>query len=65
MTPKEQENFVLDYIKDWAGSENAAQKWYEEHLIPSFNMTAKQAIDAGYFEKLSEHLEQLSKDGFA
>jgi hypothetical protein len=65
MTPKEQEKFVLDYIKKWVSSEEEAKKWYQENHIPSLNMTAQEAVKKGKFNVVKEYLEHINLGGFA
>jgi len=65
MTQKEQERFVLDYIKNWVSSEEEALKWYQSSHIPSLNMTAQEAVKNGEFVALTKYLEHINLGGFA
>jgi len=65
MTRKEQKKFILNYIINWAGSKEAALKWYESEVIPSLNKTTKEAVDDGDFEAIKEYLEHIEQGGFA
>mgnify|MGYP003384847809 FL=1 len=65
MTPKEQEKFVLDYIKNWVNSEAKALRWYQENHIPSLNMTAQEAVKKGRFNAVKKYLEHINLGGFA
>ena len=64
MTPKEQEHFVLDYIKNWVSSEEEALSWYRENHISSLNMTAQEAVKNGKFVALKKYLEHINLGGF-
>ncbi|MFT6835202.1 MAG: hypothetical protein ACJA0H_001237 [Francisellaceae bacterium] len=45
MTQKEQKEYVLDYVQDWAGSTQAALMSYESEVITALNKTAQQPVD--------------------
>jgi hypothetical protein len=65
MTLKEQEQFVLNYIKNWVSSEEEALRWYRENHISSLNMTAQEAVKKGRFKAVKEYLEHINLGGFA
>jgi hypothetical protein len=65
MTQKEQKEYVLNYVQDWAGSKQAALKWYEFEVIPALNKTAQQAVEANDFESVKIYLEHINEGGFA
>jgi hypothetical protein len=65
MTLKEQEQFVLNYIKNWVSSEEEALRWYQRNHIPSLNMTAQKAVKKGKFNAVKEYLEHINLGGFA
>jgi hypothetical protein len=65
MTQLEQEKYILDYVQDWAGSKQAALKWYEFEVIPALNKTAQQAVEAKDFESVKRYLEHINEGGFA
>ncbi|MFT6833985.1 MAG: hypothetical protein ACJA0H_000011 [Francisellaceae bacterium] len=65
MTQEEQKQFILSFILDWAGSKEAALKWYESETISSLNKTAQEAVDDGDFEAIKEYLEHIEQGGFA
>jgi hypothetical protein len=65
MTQEEQKQFILSFILVWAGSKEAALKWYESEVIPSINKTAQEAVNNGDFEAIKEYLEHIEQGGFA
>ena len=65
MTRKEQKKFILNYIINWAGSKEAALKWYESETISSLNKTAQEVVDNGGFEAIKEYLEHIERGGFS
>jgi hypothetical protein len=65
MTQEEQKQFILNFILDWAGSKDAALKWYESEVIPSLNKTAQEAVDNGCFEAIKVYLQHIEQGGFA
>jgi hypothetical protein len=65
MTQAEQKEFILDFVEGWAGSNQAALKWYESEVISALNKTAQQAVDGGDFESVKIYLEYINEGGFA
>jgi hypothetical protein len=65
MTQLEQKEYILNYVQNWAGSTQAALKWYEFEVIPALNKTAQQAVVAKDFESVKRYLEHINEDGFA
>ncbi len=65
MTQEEQKQFVLNFILDWAGSKEAALKWYEAEVIPALNKTAQEAVNNGGFDAIKEYLKHIEEGGFA
>jgi hypothetical protein len=65
MTQAEQKKFILDFVQDWAGSKQAALKWYESEVISALNKTVQQAVDGGDFESVKRYLEHINEGGFA
>jgi hypothetical protein len=65
MTPTEQKIYILNFIKEWAGSKQAALQWYESEIIPALNKTAQDTVDGGDFEAVKQYLEHISEGGFA
>lgn len=65
MTQQEQEQYILDYVQDWAGSKQAALKWYKFEFIQALNRTAQQAVEANDFETVKKYLEHINEGGFA
>ena len=65
MTQEEQKQFVLNFIQEWAGSKEAALKWYESETISSLNKTAQEVVDNGGFEAIKEYLEHIERGGFS
>jgi hypothetical protein len=55
----------LDYVQDWAGSKQAALKWYGSEIIPALNKTAQQTVNAGDFESVKRYLDHIDEGGFA
>jgi len=57
---------VLNRIRGWAGSPEAAFAWYRSQPIPAFgDLTAEDLVKAGRAEALKRHLSQMAAGGYA
>ncbi|MGL1958551.1 MAG: hypothetical protein OCD00_14690 [Colwellia sp.] len=65
MTQTEQKEFIIYFVQGWAGSKQAALKWYESEVISALNKTVQQAVDGGDFESIKRYLEHINEGGFA
>ncbi|AOW78599.1 hypothetical protein A3Q34_18210 [Colwellia sp. PAMC 20917] len=65
MTQAEQKKFILDFVQDWAGSKQAALKWYESEVIPALDKTVQQAVNGGDFDAVKHYLKHIEQGGFA
>ncbi|GAC12638.1 hypothetical protein GCHA_4721 [Paraglaciecola chathamensis S18K6] len=60
-----QQEFILNRVKMWTGSDEAALNWYETETIAAFGMTAKSAVGSGFFNELIDYIESISQGGYA
>ena len=57
---------VLNRIRGWAGSPEAAFAWYRSQPIPAFgDLTAEDLVKAGRAEALKRHLSRMAAGGYA
>ncbi len=57
---------VLNRIRSWAGSPEAAFAWYRSQPIPAFgDLTAEDLVKAGRAEALKRHLSRMAAGGYA
>jgi hypothetical protein len=57
--------FTIEYVQNWAGSREAAVKWFCSEHIPALACTARQAALNSHYEELDNYLESIALGGFA
>lgn len=65
MNKKEQEQLILEKVKEWAGGSDKAQIWYKNEEIPALGCTPEQAVESGYFDALIEYIQSIELGGYA
>ncbi len=57
---------ILNRIRPWTGSVEAALAWYRSQPIPAFgDQTAEDLVKAGRAEAVKRHLSRIAAGGFA
>lgn len=57
---------IINRIREWAGSEQAAFAWYRSQPIPAFgDLTAEDLVKAGRAEAVKRHLSRIAAGGYA
>lgn len=60
------EQSILPRIEAWAGSREAACRWYREKPIPSLGgLTAQQLVARGKMADVLSYIEHIDQGGYA
>jgi hypothetical protein len=64
-TMKNDEQQIILKIEAWAGSPEAAIKWYETEHIPAIGSTAKVAAESGHIDAVLDYIDIIALGGYA
>jgi hypothetical protein len=57
---------IINRVRGWAGSEQAAFAWYRSQPLPAFgDQTAEDLVKAGRAEAVKRHLTAIAAGGYA
>ena len=62
---KNNEQQIISKVETWAGSHEAAIKWYETEHISALGSTAKVAVERGHVEAVLNYIEVIARGGYA
>jgi hypothetical protein len=65
MNSKDQKQFILDEVLEWAGNEEKALNWYHNEILPAFQLTPEQIIKRNKFSVLKRYIESIRLGGYS
>jgi|GEM_PF-2685892 len=65
MKKTHQKTVVISKVREWADSEEEANRWFNDEFISALGCTPSSAIDDGKFDAVIDYIESIRHGGCA